>query len=85
MYDKIGPFVDTAHSRIKNGDVDTTPAQIFREHFTKTLRDFLDASPDSIVIIVPSIRDIINDHAVFPQNELNARFSGDPVSLYLPS
>jgi hypothetical protein len=68
------------HPSIKNGDIDSTPAHVFRAHFTQNLRDFLDFSPGSIVLLVPSIRDIINDHAVFPQREFDTVFSGDPVS-----
>lgn len=31
---------------------------------------------------MPSIRDIINDHAVFPQSEFSAVFAGDPVCSF---
>lgn len=73
--------MDTFHPHIKNGEIDSTPAQIFREHFTRNLRDFLDLSPGSIVLLVPSIRDLTNNHAVFPQGEFDIGFAGDPVSL----
>jgi len=65
-----------------NGDIDSTPAHLFRMQFTQNLRDFLDLSPGSIVLLVPSIRDIINDHTVFPQSEFSAAFAGDPVCSF---
>jgi len=71
-FKKDRTFIDIAHAHIKNGDIDSTPTHLFREQFTANIRDFLDVSPDSIVLIVPSIRDIINDHAVFPQREFSA-------------
>jgi len=81
----VGPFVDTVHSNIKNGDIDFTPAHLFRSQFTQNLRDFLDLSPGSIVLLVPSIRDIVSDHAAFPQCEFNAVFADDPRIRLLPN
>jgi len=37
------------------------------------------------VLLVPSIRDIINDHTVFPQSEFSAAFAGDPRIRLLPN
>lgn len=73
--------MDTFHPYIKNGEIDSPPAQIFREHFIRNLRDYLDLSSGSIVLLVPSVRDLINNHAVFPQGEFDAEFAGDSVSL----
>ena len=81
--DQLGPFVDASHSHIQDGRVDETPSEIFHRQFIDGLRDFLSLSPTSTVLIVPSVKDIISDHAVFPQCELSYEFSGgDPVSLY---
>lgn len=78
---QIGPFVDAANSRVKDGDVDETPTQLFERQFAERLRDFLVLSPGSTVLLVPSISDVISDHAVFPQCELGPEFSKGPVSL----
>lgn len=74
--------MDTFHPQIRSGDLDTTPAHLFRELFTKNLRDWLDLSPGSMALLVPSVRDIINDHAVFPQSEFSAGFAADPVCIF---
>ncbi|KAG8214743.1 DNA polymerase alpha subunit B [Butyriboletus roseoflavus] len=81
----IGPFVDATNSRIKDGDTDETPRQLFERQFTERLQDFLVQSPDSTVLLVPSINDVISDHAVFPQCELGPEFSKDPRIRLLPN
>lgn len=80
--EQLGPFVDTTHPYIQDGKIDETPSEIFHRHFINGLRDFLSLSPTSTVLIVPSVKDIISDYAVFPQGELGHEFSGgDPVSF----
>jgi DNA polymerase alpha subunit B len=59
--------------------VDETPSDIFKRQFIALLQDFLSQSPTSTVLLVPSVNDIISDHAVFPQCELDDEFSSDPV------
>jgi len=81
----IGPFVDAANSRIKDGDVDEPLQQLFDRQFTQRLQDFWVQSPDSLVLLVPSINDVISDHAVFPQCELNKVFGEDPRVRLLPN
>jgi len=80
-----GPFIDAANSRIKDGDVDETPKQLFDRQFTARLQDFLALSPGSTVLLVPSINDVISDHAVFPQCELGPEFSSDPRIRLIPN
>jgi len=80
-----GPFIDVAHPKLKNGDVDTTPSGLFRKQFLEPLRSFLDSSPESIVLILPSIRDLISRQAVFPQSELEPEFRVDPRIHLLPN
>ena len=43
---------------------------IFKEQFDEGLRSFLRASPNSLVLLQPSVRDILSDHPVLPQSEL---------------
>ena len=75
---QIGPFLDGEHPLIKNGDMDKTPAVLFRENFLDRLSEVLDDVPGSIALVVPSVRDVLGDHAVFPQCEFE--LAHDPVS-----
>ncbi|KAA1479312.1 hypothetical protein DENSPDRAFT_789044 [Dentipellis sp. KUC8613] len=81
----FGPFVDASHPKIRSGDIDDTPTDIFRVQFMDKLHNFLDTSPDSLVLLVPSIRDIIHQHAAFPQPEFDSYFSKDPRIKLLPN
>ncbi|KAI0720520.1 DNA polymerase alpha, subunit B [Cerioporus squamosus] len=81
----VGPFVDATHPSMKVGDVVATPADMFRTEFVGRLRDFLDSSPGSLVLLVPSVRDILSDHAVFPQCELSRTLCNDPRIRLLPN
>ncbi|KAJ7459686.1 DNA polymerase alpha/epsilon subunit B-domain-containing protein [Mycena latifolia] len=82
----LGPFIDALHPLIKSGDVDSTPLNLFRTRFTDPLRAYLDSVPGSIAIIVPSPRDVVSDHAVFPQCELPADVArGDRRIHLLPN
>jgi DNA polymerase alpha subunit B len=85
MLVQLGPFIDLANSRIKTGEIDHSPAQLFREEFSTRLRDFFDVSPNSLVLVVPSIRDVISNHATLPQCELGPEFYSDPVSICVKS
>jgi DNA polymerase alpha/epsilon subunit B len=78
---QIGPFVDSAHPKIKSGDIEQLPTDLFHACFTEGLREFLDLSSDSLVLLVPSIRDVISQHLAFPQGELPFEFAGDPVRI----
>ncbi|KZT11993.1 DNA polymerase alpha, subunit B [Laetiporus sulphureus 93-53] len=81
----LGPFIDAAHPFIKEGEIDVSPYDIFREIVVANLMDFLASSPGSLILIVSSVRDIISDHAVFPQCEMDAEFSSDPRIRFLPN
>ena len=66
------------------GDTDETAEDIFRRHFSRPLEDFLLHSPGTKVLLVPSVRDLISDHAVYPQHTIDAvRCNIDPVSYRL--
>ncbi|OJT11537.1 DNA polymerase alpha subunit B [Trametes pubescens] len=80
-----GPFIDATHPAIKVGDVDATPREMFQIELVNRLREFLDASPGSTVLLVPSTRDILSDHAVFPQCELPRALCNDPRIRLLPN
>ncbi|KAF8636025.1 hypothetical protein AX15_000185 [Amanita polypyramis BW_CC] len=72
----MGPFVDSSHPRIKIGDSDTPPSMIYQARFLNPLKSFLGASPESIVLLLPSVRDLLSDHAVHPQGEYPERLTG---------
>lgn len=61
--------------------MDETAKQLFDRQFAERLKDFLTLSPGTTVLLVPSINDVISDHAVFPQCELEPEFSSDPVNF----
>jgi DNA polymerase alpha subunit B len=77
----MGPFLDSNNEKIKTGDVDQTPTELFHTQFTENLHDYLEACPDSLVLIIPSVGDIISHHCVYPQAPLDiSGLRGDPVS-----
>jgi DNA polymerase alpha subunit B len=76
----MGPFVDATNLRVKDGDMDETPQRLFERQFTERLQDFSVQSLGSTVLLVPSIDDVISDHAVFPQCEFEPEFSKSHVS-----
>ena len=77
----MGPFLDSSNEKVKTGDVDQTPEELFYSQFIENIHDFLEASPNSLVLVVPSVRDIISDRFVYPQSPLDASgLFGHPVS-----
>ncbi|KAF7291714.1 DNA polymerase alpha subunit B [Mycena chlorophos] len=65
-----GPFIDVQHPTIKSGDVDSTPAQPL---------------PHAL-LIVPSVRDLVSHHAVYPQGELEKEtVKSDPRIHLVPN
>jgi DNA polymerase alpha subunit B len=73
--------VDSNNENIKTGDMDQTPSEIFHAQFTEKLQEFLETSPNSLILIVPSVRDVISNHCVYPQSPLDAPYlSVEPVS-----
>ena len=72
--------MDSNNEKIKIGDTDQTPSEIFYTQFTEKLQEFLETSPNSLILIVPSVRDVISNHCVYPQSSLDvSRLSFDPV------
>ncbi|KAF6757583.1 alpha DNA polymerase [Ephemerocybe angulata] len=79
----IGPFIDISHPKIQNGETDASPSSIFRARFLDPLRKFLQGSPSSIVVLVPSVRDILSRHCVFPQSEFEAELTDSHPRIFL--
>ncbi|KAL4252758.1 DNA polymerase alpha subunit B [Pleurotus pulmonarius] len=63
----LGPFVDSSHQCIREGDVDMSPSEMFEHHFLAPLKGYLNAAPGSLALIVPNVRDINSNVASFPQ------------------
>ncbi len=66
-YTQLGPFVDSSHQCIREGDVDMSPSEMFEHHFLAPLKGYLNAAPGSLALIVPNVRDINSNVASFPQ------------------
>jgi DNA polymerase alpha subunit B len=64
--------VDSSHPRIKSGDVDETPEKLFENHFAQSIADILAEKPEISFFVVPSVNDILSEHASFPQSEFDA-------------
>ncbi|KDQ09882.1 hypothetical protein BOTBODRAFT_58411 [Botryobasidium botryosum FD-172 SS1] len=83
----LGPFVDANHPLIKLGDIDETPAELFASRITAPLRALFNNASFPSVFVIPSVRDMISDHAAFPQSAFDT--SVDPnfakTLIYLPN
>ena len=61
--------------------MDQTPDELFHNQFTEKLHEFLETAPNSLILIVPSVRDVTSSHCVYPQSPLDiSALSVDPVS-----
>ena len=67
---QLGPFVDSAHPKIKAGDVDKRPVEIFREQIGDRISSFVESCPGTQIIMIPSVRDLVSRHVAFPQANL---------------
>ncbi|KAH6911541.1 alpha DNA polymerase [Coprinopsis sp. MPI-PUGE-AT-0042] len=84
----IGPFIASDHTKIKNGESETSPQSIFQARFINPIKKFLTVSPSSIVVFVPSVKDMMSDHCVLPQPEFSGAFdgiAGDPRIKFQPN
>ncbi|KAF7768093.1 hypothetical protein Agabi119p4_7336 [Agaricus bisporus var. burnettii] len=82
----VGPFVDANHPSIRVGDLDSTPVELFHEKIYSSIKSFLDASPGSIAILLPDVRDLLSNHAVYPQSELSRDLvKNDPRIHLIPN
>jgi hypothetical protein len=75
----MGPFLDEAHPAIQNGTVPIpngppTMESLFKQEISARLRGITDTQ----IILIPHVRDIISQHAVWPQEAFSR------ISLDLP-
>ena len=61
--------------------MDVTPEELFYQEFIDPLRGFLNSSPGSITLILPSVRDLVSEQVVYPQSELNRALLRDYGSV----
>ena len=64
--------MDSQHSKIKTGDVDEFPEDIFARVFAQDLVDLHSYLPSTLVLVLPSVRDAVHNHAVYPQAALSS-------------
>ncbi|KZW01460.1 DNA polymerase alpha, subunit B [Exidia glandulosa HHB12029] len=74
----LGPFVDNNHPMIRDGDVDEHPHEIFRR---EVLARCAELGSGTMVHIVPSVRDAVAEHSVFPQGDLRDVWGGLPPNV----
>ncbi|KAL0068379.1 DNA-directed DNA polymerase alpha subunit pol12 [Marasmius tenuissimus] len=78
-----GPFVDSTHPLIAEGDVDEPPLALFNRIFLEPLRQFFESSPGSIAVLIPSVKDLISSHAVYPQREIGPEITKHDSRIHL--
>ncbi|WVF70910.1 hypothetical protein IAT40_005705 [Kwoniella sp. CBS 6097] len=79
----LGPFVDANHPSIVSGAVSQTPTEIFRDQVSRRLQRIIDTSPNTMIIMIPSIRDIVSRHMAYPQSMLDKDVLGLPKKVRL--
>jgi hypothetical protein len=75
---QLGPFMDASHPSLVSGKVAKDPATIFAENFSKYLRLYSQRCPSTRIILVSSVKDVLNSHFAYPQRAI------EPFPLNLP-
>lgn len=96
-----GPFIDIEHPLIASGDFDlpgdaaydsdtATMSTVFRYLVSPALNRLAAANPHVTILLVPSVRDVVDNHVSWPQDALprrelglpkTARVVGNPMTL----
>lgn len=66
----LGPFVDSQHPLIASGLLTQSPTELFREQIASRLARINEDSPATVIVLIPSVRDLLSRHAAFPQSML---------------
>lgn len=83
----VGPFLDTEHPLVASGDFPSIPnlnpdtatlTDVFRSLVAVRLQKLIQSVPSITILMVPSVRDVINKHASFPQDRMNRKLLGLP-------
>ena len=72
--------MDGGHSKIKAGDVDEFPDEIFSRVFAQDLVDLHSYLPSTLVLLLPSVRDAVHNHVAYPQAALPTHLVESAVS-----
>ncbi|KAK2002694.1 DNA polymerase alpha/epsilon subunit B [Colletotrichum falcatum] len=86
-----GPFIDSEHPLIATGDFDlpdeaaidpdtTTMSAVFKYLFSPALNRLVSANPGITILLVPSVRDVIDKHVSWPQDSVLKKELGLPKS-----
>ncbi|KAK4152474.1 hypothetical protein C8A00DRAFT_34830 [Chaetomidium leptoderma] len=84
-----GPFIDMDHPLIASGDFDLPPeasydpdtatmATVFKHLIAPALNRLVAANPTVTVLLVPSVRDVLDKHVAWPQDAFPRRELGLP-------
>lgn len=96
-----GPFIDVDHPLIATGDFDlpddavvepdtATMSTVFKYMFSPAINRLAAANPSMTILLVPSVRDIIDKHVSWPQDAFSkkelglpkaAKIIGNPMTL----
>ncbi|KAJ3040317.1 DNA-directed DNA polymerase alpha subunit pol12 [Rhizophlyctis rosea] len=76
----LGPFIDSSHPMIVDGEVDVTLDTLFAQQISSRLHRLLASRAGMKVILVPSTRDAVSEWCVFPQPPLGSGVGGDAAS-----
>jgi len=83
-----GPFIDSAHPLIQTGDFDLedgnedgTIEDLFRQKISRKLQRIT----NSLIILIPSVRDAVSKHTAFPQEGLKRKHLDLPTVRPLPA
>jgi len=79
----IGPFLDIEHPLLAAGDFDipdvkgagqeTTMSTLFRQWIAVHLQRLCSAVPGIVIVLIPSVRDVISKHVSWPQEQLQRK------------
>ncbi|KAF8584710.1 DNA polymerase alpha, subunit B [Ramaria rubella] len=77
----LGPFIDTTHIAVKSGKLPSSPLALFQQTFLNPIISLLQQKPDTLILLVPHVRDLLNSHTVFPQGVGEGIFGNLPSSI----
>jgi DNA polymerase alpha subunit B len=91
-----GPFIDIDHPLISTGDFDLPEEAmqdpdtvnmntVFKYLFSPALNQLATSNPHITIILVPSVRDIIDKHVSWPQDVIPRRLLGLPKAVRIVS
>lgn len=98
-----GPFIDIDHPLIASGDFDlpeeatidpdtATMSTVFKYMISPALNRLVASNPHITILLVPSVRDVIDKHVSWPQDSFSrkelglpkaVRIVGNPVTLHM--